>query len=106
MTAEGVSGGGTSRERLHERARQLIASGVLPRNQPHRLYGGFGGPGRTCQLCEEAVTEKEVEYELEFATDGPPPSRRIVLLHLTCHAIWDYERKRATSGGEHFNAED
>jgi hypothetical protein len=82
---------GPSYERLHERARELIAAGLLPRHHLGMLYAGYGS-GRPCQLCEVAINDKEVEYELEFQTDIGSP-KNLVHFHLACHAIWDYERK-------------
>jgi hypothetical protein len=93
MSETGGQQGGTSFEHLHERARDLIDTGALPRKEPRALYGGFGGSDHHCTLCGSPITAKEVEYELEFA---PEQGQRqlIVRFHLPCHAIWDYERKR------------
>ncbi len=82
-------------EALHERARQLIAAGLLPMTDPARLYGGYGS-NHECQLCAAPITAKEVEFELEFATSDSASPKSILRFHLACHAIWDYERKAGT----------
>jgi hypothetical protein len=84
---------GTSHERLHERARELINTGALPRQDTGPLYAGYGGAGHHCELCRSPITSKEVEYELEFGTSTVKSLRKIIRFHLACHAIWDYERK-------------
>jgi hypothetical protein len=86
---------GVSYEVLHQRARELIDAGALPVGDPCYMYGGWG-IGRNCELCGAPVTSKEIEYELEFETANEQPTRKFLLcLHLGCHAIWDYERKRS-----------
>jgi hypothetical protein len=81
-----------SYERLHRRARELIASGTLPRGAPDNIFAGYGSD-RTCQLCGAAINGREIEYELEFSTESPPV-KTLLWFHLGCHAIWDYERTR------------
>lgn len=94
MTAEDTPAGGMSYEVLHQRARELIDSGVLPAGDPRYVYGGYG-IGRSCQLCGATITNREVEYELEFVAANEYPTKKfLVCLHLGCHAVWDYERKR------------
>jgi len=75
---------------LHERAKGLLRTGVLPRGPAVRTYGGYGD-GTTCVLCSGPIGPLEVEYELEFGSQDTQHAH----LHLACHAIWDYERRAA-----------
>jgi hypothetical protein len=94
MPGEDRPTGRLSYELLHQRAREFLTAGVLPRDDPRQTYGGYG-TGRHCQLCEAPITAQEVEYELEFETGNEHPADKfLVCLHLGCHAIWEYERRR------------
>jgi len=75
---------------LHERARELLDTGALPREPAERTFAGYGD-GTACLLCSSPIGPGEVEYELEFGRED----KRIVDLHLACHAIWEYERQVA-----------
>jgi len=94
MAADDIPDKGMSYEILHRRARELVAAGELPRKGPDSLYAGYG-TDRVCQLCEAPINPREIEYELEFLSHADPSgARRLIWLHLACHAIWDYERTR------------
>ena len=83
-------------ERLHLRARELIATGVLPSAAPDKLFGGFGSKS-ACALCGAPILPTEVEYELEYRSVDAASyssSRRRIRFHLPCHAIWAYELAR------------
>lgn len=82
---------------LHLRARELISTGVLPGTTPDAMFGGVGSES-VCALCGAPILSAEVLYELEYRAVGAAThssSRRLIHLHLTCYAIWDYERVRA-----------
>jgi hypothetical protein len=79
---------------LHERARELLHTGALPREPAQRTFAGYGD-GTACLLCSSPIGPGEVEYELEFGRED----KRIVDLHLACHAIWEYERQVAGDRG-------
>ena len=72
---------------LHERAKELLQRGALPREPAQRIFAGYGH-GSPCLLCSTPIAPGEIEYELEFGRE-----RQIVCLHLACHAIWEYERQ-------------
>jgi hypothetical protein len=57
---------------LHERARELLDTGALPREPAERTFAGYG-------------------YGYGYGRED----KRIVDLHLACHAIWEYERQVA-----------
>jgi hypothetical protein len=84
-------------EQLHLRARELISAGVLPSTAPDAMFGGIGSES-VCALCGAPILPAEVLYELEYRAVGVAThssSRRLVCFHLTCYAIWEYERARA-----------
>ncbi len=86
--------GPSSFQVLHDRARELVKTGYLPRSAPDNVYGGYG-TDRSCQLCGLLIRQTEIEYELEFMTSVDGSShKRVVWFHLACHAIWEYERKQ------------
>jgi len=69
--------------RLREFARLAIRKGTLPRGEPARVWGG-SGVGALCSVCETAVTQNQLEYELEFARGRD--SSRTLQFHLRCFA--------------------
>lgn len=70
--------------------RAMIASrvraGILPSEQPSKTFAGTG-EGANCDCCGMAITEREVQYEVDFATSLEGP-RRTVVAHRDCHRIW------------------
>jgi hypothetical protein len=80
--------------RLAERARMKLVMGTLPREDADRTYAGRGS-GFVCSLCDAAVLETEIEYELEYSVLlKPGDSPRTLRFHIGCHQIWDSERIR------------
>jgi hypothetical protein len=75
-------------EALRQKARQLVRSGKLPICRPDRVWGGRG-EGVKCSICDIAVTEAEIEFELEFFR-APTVVRHHV--HLDCFTAWERER--------------
>lgn len=94
MAGDEGAGKGISYEHLHRRARELIASGVLPRRAPDNIFAGYGAD-QLCALCAVLINDREIEYELEFITRDARGAKRLYWLHLACHAIWEFERTRS-----------
>ena len=70
---------------LHQQARAAIQSGKLPSRVPDRTWGG-PGVGAACPICGLAVSQQEMEFEMEFARDK-------FHVHLKCYAAWEFERQ-------------
>lgn len=94
MAGDEEAGKGISYEHLHRRARELLASGQLPRATPDNIFAGYGAD-QPCALCAAQINAREIEYELEFVAADAGGAKRLYWLHLACHAIWDYERARS-----------
>ncbi len=82
------SDSGSQEEKLHARARQLLAQGELPREPANQIIAGFGD-GAVCRLCERPVDTADVAYELTFGTDA---AARKMVMHYGCFILWDSER--------------
>jgi hypothetical protein len=73
-------------------------SSVLPgfvcsSDAPLVSYAGSGS-GAACALCDEAVAQGELEFELDFAA----ATRAATLhMHFQCQRIWDAERAAVRS---------
>lgn len=75
-------------EALRRQARERIAQGLLPAEEPMRTWVGPGAES-ACALCDRPVTRSETEFELEFH------GRSACRFHSSCHAIWRAERAGA-----------
>jgi hypothetical protein len=73
---------------LHARAQERLRARLLPWDEPLNLYAG-PGTGMSCALCDTAILEKTVEYEVEFA------GGELRRFHIECHGVWDFERSRS-----------
>jgi hypothetical protein len=65
---------------LRARIRELIKAGIVPCDEPDKVWAGRG-TGTHCLACGESITPSEVEYEIEL---GATTFR----LHLTCFTLW------------------
>jgi hypothetical protein len=54
---------------LREKARNAIKSGKLPTRRASRTFGGPGS-GMTCVVCDELLTQAQVELKVEFNRHG------------------------------------
>ena len=77
---------------LRAKAREVIRAGKLPDRRPDRSGGGPGG-GARCAVCAEPVTRTQLEFELQFATDGAEPGLDKFHVHIRCFAAWEFERR-------------
>ena len=83
---------------LRRRARLAIESQKIPNRHPHQLRGGHG-VGRPCAICELAVNQNELEYEVQFSREANPKGRvsgddhfQVFHVHIHCFSAWDVER--------------
>ena len=77
---------------LREKAKAAIRSSRLPRERPHRIWGGQGGRD-ACAVCELRVTPEQLEFEIEFDSTGNNPGLDKYHLHIRCFAAWEFERR-------------
>ena len=78
-------------------ARERIAKGQLPRQEPSHMWGGPGS-GEFCSLCDKPIEPYQLEYEIEQREATVETFR----FHSVCLSIWqlecardDYLRKHA-----------
>lgn len=77
---------------LRAKAREVIHAGKLPNRRPDRTWGG-PGVGARCAVCAEPVTRTQLEFEIQFATDGAEPGLDKFHVHIRCFAAWEFERR-------------
>ncbi len=63
-----------------------LGAGILPSERPTRTYAG-PGEGATCDCCGIAITERDVQFEVDFATSAEA-RRSTFVAHRECHRIW------------------
>ena len=74
---------------LTEKVRDKLDAGVLPHDDPLKLWAGGIGSGKPCTACEKPILPSQTEYEIEYYDDRPA-----IRLHVGCHTVWEAERKR------------
>ena len=72
-------------------ARKAILAGRLPVRRADGTWGGHGH-GATCVVCQEKISESDLEMKLEFWQADLPPE--MFHLHIRCFAAWEFERTR------------
>jgi hypothetical protein len=65
--------------------RLKVATGVLPKDAPVKMFAGYG-TGKVCAACDLSTTKKDVEYDVGMA-DG-----RTFSFHQLCITLWHQER--------------
>jgi hypothetical protein len=80
-----------------EKARAVIEMGKLPNRHPDRMWGGRG-EGARCTICDTPVTQEEIEFEIEFATDGADGLVDRHRVHGPCLIAWEAERRHQAAG--------
>jgi len=83
-----VDQGGTLQNSFVEMIREKIAVGLLPQEDPLKLWAGAGS-GKPCFACETPILQSQTEYELLYYDKRDP-----LLLHIECHGVWKTERFR------------
>ena len=73
--------------------RSSIAAGLLPipTVAPDEMWVGKGS-GRCCSVCDQPITEAEIEYETDL------PTGKTLRLHQQCLHEWHEERRRRAAG--------
>jgi hypothetical protein len=74
---------------LRSHARAECNAGELPIDRPGKLWAGAGS-GASCSLCERAITDADVEYEMESSLGT---GLQVFRFHLPCYYIWSAEGK-------------
>ena len=70
---------------LRMSVRQRIEHGLLPSVRPRQIAAGYGS-GHFCVVCDDPISNQQVEYEVEDTGTG-----RRLLFHSDCHALWQSE---------------
>lgn len=52
--------------KLDEKACELLRSGRLPRQRPHRLWGGRGSGRERCLVCGDPILAAQTALEVDF----------------------------------------
>ena len=65
--------------------RLKVATGVLPKDAPVKMFAGYG-TGKVCVACDLSTTKEDVEYDVDMA-DG-----RTFSFHQLCITLWHQER--------------
>jgi hypothetical protein len=73
---------------LRLEARSKLEGGALPLEPATRLWV-CPGIGETCSLCEELISVRDLEYEVEHAVGVKLIVRHF---HRRCFAVWELER--------------
>jgi len=82
---------------LREHARVAIRNRKIPSRQPDRTWGG-PGVGATCSVCDLPIGKDQLEFEIQFAHDGPAPGLDKYHVHVRCFAAWEFERRGTHDG--------
>lgn len=88
---------------LRAQAREAMKAGRLPEHPPERMWGGPGS-GASCAVCGKTVGKKEVEFELQFTSDGGPAPVNYHV-HARCFAAWELERRNGPPQGRSLRQE-
>src|SRR6185437_12839462 len=76
-------------------AGDAMKASKLPECRPERMWGG-PGTGAACAICGKTIGTGEVEFELQFASDGASGTANYHV-HAQCFAAWDLERRNGSS---------
>ena len=87
---------------LRDRIRRWIDEGRLPVLLPDKICAGYGS-GSNCPACEQPITSSQIEYDVEYPSNGTP----LLSLHLGCYVLWQIEcvnrvrkERKDSPGGE------
>ena len=72
---------------LQMRVRERIEAGLLPVMLAKHIFAGYG-EGNLCLACDQPITPKQIEYEVDQDFNGAHYRLR---LHLGCHVFWQLE---------------
>jgi hypothetical protein len=74
---------------LTKEVRDKLDAGVLPHDDPLKLWVGGIGSGKPCTACEKPILPSQTEYEIEYYDERPA-----IRLRVGCHTVWEAQRKR------------
>jgi hypothetical protein len=72
--------------KLRDHISQRISEGRLPVTLPEHSEVAAHGSGRKCHACDQPITSRQLEYDVEDSEHG-----RRLTLHLGCHVLWQIE---------------
>jgi hypothetical protein len=78
-------------------AGDAMKTSKLPKHRPERMWGGPGS-GSSCAICGKTIGTEELEFELQFASEGGSATANYHV-HVHCFAAWELERRDAKSNG-------
>jgi len=70
---------------LRVNVRRRIEHGRLPGVRPRQIAAGYGS-GHCCVVCDQLISDRQVEYEVEDSQTG-----RRLRFHSECHSLWQTE---------------
>lgn len=73
-------------QELRAKIASRVRTGFLPSERPAKTYAGIG-EGANCDCCGLVITDRDVQYEVDFGT-ASEGSRRTLVAHRDCHRIW------------------
>lgn len=76
-----------STDELRKAARERLRLGTLPRVKVGQFWAG-NGTNQACSLCGQAITDSEIECEVEATTGG---AHRAYRFHRLCYDVWQGE---------------
>jgi hypothetical protein len=71
---------------LRRLARNRIDAARLSSAPPLQTWGGRG-TGQVCHLCDQPISEQDIEYEVHVAVQPA----QLYYFHLPCHFAWRCE---------------
>jgi hypothetical protein len=75
---------------IRERIRELLATGILPKKPPVKLFAGPSPGDRICIVCGTGIAEGEVEFE------SGVPTELILFFHRRCADLWMREAENGS----------
>ena len=76
---------GTLQVDLRGTIRLKVATGLLPKDAPVRMWAGYG-TGKVCSACDLPTTAEDIEYETDMANG------HTFVFHQPCLTLWHQER--------------
>jgi hypothetical protein len=78
---------------VREKARAAVRDGTIPNRRPDGSWARPGGDA-ICSICGLPITIVQMEFVLQFDSDGDKSEVDEFHIHLRCFAAWELEQKR------------